>query len=418
MTNRSCSIVLVACIFFVHSVSLTPSAFALSQRDFILLKKIQRDTFEYFLVHTDPETGLARDSSRPGAPVSIAATGFALASFAIASSHGWLSYREAYQKIEQTFNTLEHKTPKQKGFFYHFLDPKTAKRIWGSEVSSIDTALLIAGALLASSYFPGTSLPQRAQHLYEQTDWDWMRNNTLLFSHGWKPESGFLPFYWDMYSEHLILQALALGSRTHPVPRAVWSEWERVHDAYNGKEIVYAYTGSLFTYQFSHAFIDFRHLNDGGINYFDNSQKATIANREFCAAHADEYESYRNRVWGLSACLGPNGYKAYGAKPGNAYHDGTVALHAAIGSIVFTPEESISAIRTLYEYDGGRLYGPLGFKNAFNADRDWWTDDYLGVDQGMTFLMLENFLNDGAIWNRFMNLPQIKHWIERTALSE
>lgn len=418
MTYRAYFIVLVACTFFVQSVCLAPSAFAFSEGDLTLLKKIQRDTFQYFLVHTDPEMGLTRDSSRSGAPVSIAATGFALASFGIASSHGWLSYREAYQKIEHTFNTLEHKTPKQKGFFYHFLDPKTAKRIWGSEASSIDTALLVAGALVASSYFPGTDLPQRAQHLYEQIDWDWMRNGTLLFSHGWRPENGFLPYYWDMYSEHLILQALALGSTTHPVPGAVWSEWERARDLYNGKEIVYSYTGSLFTYQYSHAFIDFRHLSDGGLNYFDNSQKATIANREFSAAHADKYESYRNQVWGLSACLGPDGYKAYGAKPGNAYHDGTVSLHAAIGSIIFTPAESMSAIRALYDYAGGRLYGTLGFKNAFNVDRDWWADEYLGVDQGMTILMLENYLRDGAIWKRFMRLPQIKRWIERTGLAD
>ncbi len=391
--------------------------FSLANEDRVLLKKIEKDSFQYFLIHTDPETGLTKDSSRSGAPASIAATGFALASFAIASQNGWLSYREAYQKIERTFDTLERKAANEKGFFYHFLDPKTGKRIWNSEASSIDTALLIAGALLAASYFKGTPLENRARKLYERVDWNWMRNGTLLFCHGWKPEHGFLPYYWDMYAEHLILQALALGSETHPVPKEMWREWKRDIDSYNGNEIVYSYTGSLFTYQYSHAFIDFRNLNDQGIDYFNNSKKATITNQEFCALHQNEYQTYQKNIWGLSACLGPDGYKAYGAEPGIGLHDGTIASYAAIGSIVFTPVESMSVIRTLYERYGQQLYGDLGFKDAFNLDRNWWAREYLGIDQGIIVMMLENFLNEGAVWKHFMKLLMIQRWIERAELT-
>ncbi len=388
----------------------------ISNEDLLLLKKIQNDTFQYFLIQTDPKTGLTKDSSRPGAPASIAATGFALASFSIASQNGWLSYREAYQMIERTFDTLEQRAANEKGFFYHFLDPKTGKRVWNSEISSIDTALLIAGVLLAASYFKGTALETRARRLYERVDWNWMRNGTLLFCHGWKPGRGFLPYYWDMYAEHLILQALALGSVSHPVPQKVWREWKRFADSYNNHEVIHSYTGSLFTYQYTHAFIDFRNLNDHRINYFENSKEATLANQEFCNFYKNMYQSYQDNVWGLSACLGPDGYKAYGAEPGLGLHDGTIASYAAIGSILFTPSESMSVIRTLYEKYGEHLYGPLGFKDSFNLDQNWWAHEYLGVDQGIIVLMLENFLNEGAVWKHFMKLPMIQKWIERAEL--
>lgn len=406
-------------LFFLTAQTISLPAqevLSISEEDRLLLKKIQKDSFQYFLTHTDSETGLTKDSSRPGSPASIAATGFALVSFVIGSTNGWLSYREAYERIERTFDTLERKAAGEKGFFYHFLDPKTGRRIWHSELSSIDTAILISAVLLAASYFQGTNLEIRAQRLYERIDWNWMRNGTYLFSHGWKPDRGFLPYYWDMYSEHLILQALALGSETYPVPEKVWSEWKRQKDSFNGYEIVHSYTGSLFTYQYAQAFIDFRNLNDDGINYFNNSKNATRVNQAFCALHQNEFQSYQNNLWGLSACLGPDGYRAYGSEPGIGLHDGTIASYAAISSIVFTPSESLAVVRTLYEKYGERLYGPFGFKDSFNLEQNWWADEYLGIDQGITILMLENFLNDGEIWKRFMRLPMIQRWIERTNL--
>ncbi len=378
--------------------------------------QIQHDTFNYFLQYTDPHTGLTLDSSRPGAPASIAATGFALASFAIATTHGWLSYRDAYSRIEKTLETLSNKEAGRNGFFYHFLDPKTGKRIWNSEVSSIDTALFIAGALVCASYFPETKVDTLARKLYAEVKWSWMLNDAHLFSHGWKPEQGFLPYYWDMYSEHLILQALALGSETYPVPAEVWTAWKREKSVYQNKEIIYAYTGSLFTYQYTHAFIDFRKLSDGGINYFENSRRASIANREFCAAHSNEYQTYQNSIWGLSASLGPDGYRAYGAEPGEAFHDGTIAPYGAIGSIVFTPKESMEAIRIMHEQHQNKLYSTYGFKDSFNLDQNWWASEYLGVDQGIIVLMLENFLNGGVVWKRFMKFAGIQRWIEKTGL--
>lgn len=406
-------LILSRCIFAYADMD---SNITLPREDRLLLKQIQKDSLQYFITYTDPETGLTQDSSRSGSPASIAATGFALASFGIASVNGWLTYREAYEKIERTLTTLEQRTPNERGFFYHFLDPKTGKRVWNSEISSVDTALLIAGALIASSYFKGTGLEIRVKRLYDRVDWNWMRNGSNQICHGWKPKEGFLPYYWDMYSEHLILQALALGAETRAVPETVWKSWERQSENWEGNNIVYSYTGSLFTYQYSHAFIDFRNLNDDGINYFENSTFATEANQKFCFMNQNDFKTYQNGIWGLSASLGPNGYQAYGAEPGNALHDGTIAPYAAIGSIPFTPVESMKVIRVLYEKYGQHLYGPYGFKDAFNLDQNWWASEYLGIDQGIVVMMIENQINNGDVWNRFMKLPSMNRWIERSGL--
>lgn len=387
-----------------------------SPEDRLLLEKIEKDSIQYFIRNSDSQTGLTRDSSRPGSPASIAATGFSLASLAIAQSRGWISYAEAYQRIKRTLDTLRTKADHKNGFFYHFLDTRTGKRVWRSEASSIDTALLLAGALLAAEYFQGTDIPRLAQDLYERVDWKWMMNGTRLVCHGWKPESGFLPYYWDSYSELIILHALAIGSPTKPIPQEAWQEWDRLEDEYNGKSVVYSYTGSLFTYQFSQAFIDFRNLNDRGVNYFENSRKATLTNREYSLSFKGQYQAYLEDSWGLSASLGPGGYKAYGGKPGLGLHDGTIAPYASIASIVFTPELSIQTVKFFYEQHRDSLYGVFGFKDAFNPDKKWWSQEYLGIDQGISVLMLENFLTEGDVWEKFMRLPAIQKWIELCGL--
>ncbi|MCM8775922.1 MAG: hypothetical protein NC930_06210, partial [Candidatus Omnitrophica bacterium] len=282
---------------------------------------------------SDKISGLTRDSSRAGSPASIAATGFSLATVAIGASRGWVAADQAYEQIRKTLKTLLTQAQHKNGFFYHFLDPRSARRVWASEASSIDTALLIAGALLAGQYYPGTEIQRMAENLYERIDWQWMMNQSSLMCMGWKPESGFLPYYWDSYNEHLILQALAIGSPKHPIPPDSWQAWLRPEDQYQGKIIVYSHSGCLFTYQYAQAFIDFSNLNDRGINYFENSRKATIANREYSLEYQWQYKTYTEQSWGLSASLGPGGYKAYGAKPGLGLHDGTLAPYATVASI-------------------------------------------------------------------------------------
>jgi hypothetical protein len=396
-------------------VNLQAEELSLTDRE--LLNKIERDSLQYFIRLSYKTTGLTRDSSRPGSPASIAATGFALAAVAIGHSRGWISDQHAEDQLTKTLKTLLYKAEHKNGFFYHFLDVQTGKRVWNSEASSIDTALLVAGALLAAQYFPGTPIEKMAREIYDRIEWRWMMNNTMLMCMGWKPETGFLPYYWDTYNEHLILQALAIGSSTHPISANAWDEWLRNEDIFNDKRIIYSYSGSLFTYQFPQAFIDFRQLDDSGIDYAENSRLASLANREYTLAEQEKYKSYTNGSWGLSASVGPGGYKAYGGKPGEGLHDGTIAPYAAVSSIVFTPEESLEAIRYFYSL-GQNLYGNFGFKDAFNLDKNWWAGEYLGIDQGISVLMLENYLNDGIVWKKFMALKEIQHWIEKCKLAK
>ncbi len=394
----------------------TACAADLSAEDRTLLLKVEQDTVQFFVRYSDKVTGLTRDSTRQGSPASIAATGFSLAATAIGGAHGWIQDAQAQRQIRKTLRALLDQAEHEKGFFYHFLDARSGKRIWASESSSIDTALLIAGALLAGEYYPGTDIQKMAQDLYARVDWKWMMNGSDLICMGWKPETKFLPYYWDTYNELIILQALAIGAPVNPVPPSAWQAWDRLEGDYNGRRVVYAHSGSLFTYQFAQGFIDFRNLDDRGLNYFENSRQATLANREYALENRGQFQSYSENSWGLSASVGPGGYKAYGAKPGEGLHDGTIAPYAVLGSIVFTPEESSAAVRSIYETHGEKIYGTFGFKDSFNLDKNWWADEYLGIDQGITVLMLENFLNDGAVWKKFMRLEAVKRWIKLAEL--
>jgi len=388
---------------------------AIASKDRETLLRIEKDTARYFFELSHATTGLVKDSSRQGSPASIAATGFGLVAYAIAAERGWTSRSQAYNRVKKTLKFALTQMEHKRGFFYHFISPHNGKRAWGSEVSSIDTALFIAGALLAAEMFSGEEVKRLAGQLYDRIDWDWMRNGTDQFSHGWKPESGFLPYYWDSYNEHLILQALALGSKTHPPPAKIWNAWHRLEDEYEGHKVVYAHTGSLFTYQFPQAFIDFRTLSDQGINYFNNSVEATLANKAFCLQQSGKYKTYSAVSWGLTASLGPNGYRAYGARPGLALHDGTIAPYGAVSSLPFTPQESYEALLNYYKESEKRIYGKYGFRDAFNVDENWVADEWLGVDQGITVLMIENFLNQ-TCWKYFMKLDCTKRWIQRCGL--
>ncbi len=414
MFNRFISAFLA--FFLVLSCPSGLRAFEVSSEDQEFLSKIEKDTLQYFVRFSDKLTGLTKDSSRSGAPSSVAATGFALAAYAIGGSRGWLAQDYAYTRILTTLQTLRHKAAHQEGFFYHFLDPRTGKRVWNSEASSIDTALAVAGALLAAQYYPGTEIEKLAHELYDRVNWKWMMNGSDFLCMGWTPESKFLPYYWDSYNELMILVALAIGSSTFPVPPGAWERWLRPAGDYNGRKIVFSSCGSLFTYQFSHAYIDFRGLDDQGIDFFENSREATLANREYSISFSDQRKGYSESSWGLTASVGPGGYKAYGGKPGGGLEDGTVAPYGALSSIVFTPELSTQTARFFYDNYQKDLYGDFGFKDAFNLDKGWWAGEYLGIDQGITLLMLENYLNDEIVWKKFMGLPAIQKWIELTGL--
>ncbi|MDP2929311.1 MAG: glucoamylase family protein [Candidatus Omnitrophota bacterium] len=358
----------------------------------------------------NPANGLIKDSSRPGSPCSVAAVGFGLTSICIGESRGWIAKEDAYYLVLKILKTFRDTVPNEHGFFYHFLDMRTGARTWHSEVSSIDTALFLAGALFAGEYFKGTESERIAHELYERVEWPWMLNGKKVLCMGWKPESGFLWYYWDSYSEAMILYALAIGSPTHPIPAECWFEWKRPVDSYKDYSAIYCVTGSIFTYQYSHAWIDFRELYENDTNYFDNSVNAVKANRQFCIDNSDTYKTYGEDSWGLSACLGPDGYKGYGAKPGEAFNDGTIPPCGIAGSLPFDPITSMKSLKGLYAKHKDFLYGKYGFKDAFNLDKNWWAEEYLGIDVGITAVMMENY-RSGLVWNKFMSIPVIKNWI-------
>ena len=383
-----------------------------AQSDDQFLDRLQYDSISYFVREINPANGLVKDSSRPGSPASVAAVGFGITAICIGESRGWIDKDDAYRLVLKTLKTFRDTVPNEKGFFYHFLDMRTAQRAWNSEISSIDTALFLAGALFAGEYYKGSEVETIARELYERVEWPWMLNGRSILCMGWKPESGFLWYYWDSYSEAMILYALAIGSPTHPIPAECWFEWKRPVDSYKDYKLVYCTTGSIFTYQYSHAWIDFRELYEGETNYFNNSVSAVKANRQFCVDNSGLYKTYGENSWGLSACLGPEGYRGYGAKPGEAFNDGTIPPSGIAGSMPFDPAASLSGLKKLYTDHKDFLYGKYGFKDAFNLDKNWWAEEYLGIDIGITVLMIENY-RSGLVWGKFMPIPAVKNWILR-----
>jgi len=241
-----------------------------------------------------------------------------------------------------------------RGWYYHFVDMRTGQRVWDSEISSIDTSLLLAGALMIGQYLGDPEVKGLAEELYRRVDFRWMQTDggkrpfEKLLGHGWVPERGFLPFRWGSYCEHMLLYLLAIGSPTRPIPADSWYAWARPVGEYAGHRTFAI--GPLFVHQFSHAFVDFRGRRDRqGYDYWESSVAATKANRQFCIDNSGKYRTYRADVWGLSASDGQSGYRAYAAPPGRVVHDGTVTPWAAVASIVFTPDLSTSAAQHIYE---------------------------------------------------------------------
>jgi len=376
------------------------------------LNMVKKDSFNYFWNLYDDTLGLIPDSSREGAPCSIAAVGFGLAAFCIGVENGWIDKNETYLRIYKTLktflNVLEHK----KGFFYHFVDMKTGERVWECEVSSIDTALFLAGAIVAAEYFKGTQIEVMVKKIYDRMDWEWFLNGREVFNMGWKPETGFLPYWWDSYSELMILLALGIGAQTNSVSEKVWFAWKRKKAKYGEYEFVYCPTGSLFIYQFSHAFIDFRGLVDkyDGTDYWENSKIATLVNKRFCELRKNKYRTYAENFWGLTACVGPDGYKGYGGGPGNVLHDGTIGISAVGGSIMFLPEICVPTLKLIYDKFKENVYNEYGFVNSFNLDREWFANECLGIDTGITLLSIENY-QTGFIWKYFMKNESIQKFL-------
>ncbi len=393
---------------------------AMNDEEFLNL--IEQKTFLYFLENQNPDTGLFLDTAWAG-DASIAVTGFGLSALVIGAERGWISKEEAKRRAELCLDTFLKKTESRDGFFYHFLDPKTGKRAGRSEISSVDTALLLGGVLTAGEYFGG-SVKRKAGRIYGHVNWlsflnpDPKDKNYLLFHQNWKPETGYSSYYWHDYSDEVLLIALlAVGSPVYPAPPEVYERFKKEKGRYaKGHPFVLSWHGGLFSYQYAHCWFYLKDVADrSGINWWKNSTDATLASRRFTIDESSKYQTYGRDSWGITSMWVPHQYVMhYGGLPNAqqaADHDGTISPSGAAGSIIFTPYLSLRVLKNLYLHHP-QLWGPYGFKDSINLDRNWVSPMYYGLGEGVILAALENF-RSGLLWKYFMANREIKAGLNR-----
>jgi hypothetical protein len=413
---------------------------------------LQLTTLQYYLQESNPANGLIRDKTDAKAPSSIAATGFGLATIPVLVERGVISRQFAPELALKRLRFFrdspqgpQRDSTGYRGFYYHFLDTKTGRRVWDCELSTIDSAFLFAGMLVCAAYFDGDSEEENevrrlANELYGRADWQWATNGGAEICHGWRPENGFIPHYWTGYDEALLVYLLALGSPNFPLPQESYTaycstyKWKRIY----GHELLYS--GPLFTHQLSHLWIDFRGLRDAFMrehnsDYFENSRQATYVHQEYARHNPLEFAGYGEFCWGITASDGPgwetrlvNGverqfydYCARGAPFGP--DDGTVAPWVVLASLPFAPEIVIPTVRAMGKLDLG-MTKRYGFKPSFNqtytvpdSPTGWWVTPYhFGIDQGPVALMIENY-RTGLIWNIIRRSPYITTGLRRAGFT-
>jgi hypothetical protein len=391
----------------------------LSADDDAFLEDISQRAFRYFWEQADPHTGLILDRARvDGLPrkgrsadiASMASTGFGLTALCIAYERRWMDAERLRGRVVTTLRHLAYDQPHYLGWFYHFVNRKTGERAWECELSTIDTAILLAGIISAQQCFINDGeIPQLAQDIYDRVDFLWMFDpSSQLMRMGWKPVSGFLRSVWANYRENVLLQMIAMGSRTHPVPIDSWYRFNR--DPISFDTYRFVGRGPLFTHQFPQAWLSLEGLRDGPpfhLDYFQNSVIATRAHRAYCLSLRSLFPGYTPNLWGVTASDSEIGYVIWGAMTSLRNWDGTVVPCAAGGSLMFTPDISIPALRAIYNDFGDLTYGPYGFADSFNPETRWANGEVLGIDQGIMLLSAEN-LRSRRVWKWFMNSPEIR----------
>ena len=388
-----------------------------SREDDQLLDEMERLSSCFFWEQASADSGLVKDrcnardaTSDKSTVASIAATGFGLTALCIAVEHQYLAADLAMARVLTTLRFLWNKLANHRGFFYHFADITTGERVWDSEVSSVDTALLLCGVLTCRQYFHDTEITQLANNIFNRVDWTWLSEDTSLLPHGWLPEAGFLPFRWDYYSELMMMYLLGMGSPSHPLPSETWDAWKRVRFDYEGMRYIGSFA-PLFVHQYSQAWFDFRGKSDGYADYFQNSITATKVHRRFCLELSKEFPDYSEDLWGITASDSDKGYVVWGGPPAMGPIDGTVVPSAAAGSLPFMPAESMRVLRTIRtRYPAA--WSPYGFVDAFNPLKGWYDTDVIGIDTGIAMLMAEN-ARTGFVWKTFMKNPEAQRGMVR-----
>ncbi|WP_298814112.1 glucoamylase family protein [uncultured Sphingomonas sp.] len=433
----------------------------------VLVRDLQQRTFRYFWDTTDPATGLAPDRWPTSSFASIAAVGFALTAYPIGVANGWITRVEARDRTLATlrfFATAPQGpaasgTAGHHGLFYHFLDMASRHRFGRTELSTIDTALLMGGVLFAQSWFDRedaaeAEIRRLAEKLYCAVEWTWITPRKPFLSMGWHPESGFIASDWNIYNEGLLLYVLALGSPTHALPPETWTawtdrfdaQWGNAHGGVRGGE-PHLQFAPLFVHQYSHCFIDFRGIRDAymarrGIDYFENSRRAVRAQRDYAIANPGGWAGYDADMWGLTACDGPGDFTrtiagrpreffSYSARGPGDRDDGTIAPTAGAASIAFEPALATRAIHAMHARYGRGIYTRYGFLDSFNPTLTdaaplkhgrvvpgigWVDGDYLGIDQGPILIGIEN-QRSGLVWQTLRRNPHIRRGLERAGFT-
>lgn len=416
-----------------------------------LLAGLQRFSFDYFIDQANPENGLVRDRTRAGSPASIAAVGIALTAYSIGVARGFVSRQWAVERTLVTLKFLwdspqgpEPDAAGYKGFYYHFLDMQTGRRVWKCELSTVDTAILMAGVLAAQAYFQEddqneTEIRRLADALYRRVEWNWALNGGATVTHGWRPERGFLRYRWEGYDEALILYVLGLGSPTHALPAESYPAWLKNYrwKKLYGRELAYA--GPLFIHQMSHIWLDLRGISDAFMrehdsDYFENSRSAAYVQRDYAIHNPRGFEGYGQDAWGLTASDGPGparrriggqdrrfyGYKARGGPFGP--DDGTLSPWATVASLPFAPEIVLPALEHFRSLGMGRD-SPWGFAASFNrtfrtdGTAGFWTaPDRVGINEGPIGLMIENHRTD-LVWSLMRGCPYVVAGLRRAGFT-
>ncbi len=417
------------------------------------LEILQRDSFSYFLHEANTANGLVIDKTAPDWPASITATGFALASYPVGIERGWMSRAAAVARTLATlrfFSNSPHgpeaDATGHQGLYYHFLDLRTGRRAWRCELSTVDSAFLLAGMLTAAGYFNADTADEHeirslADTLYRRANWQWAQNNGATLTHGWKPESGFLRYRWEGFDEALLLYMLALGSPTYPLSENSYAAWCSTYRWQHRYGYDYLYAGSLFTHQLSHVWIDFRGIQDAfmrdkGMDYFENSRRATYVQQHYAIDNPLEFKGYGRCCWGITACDGPGprvikvdgverrffDYVARGVPHGP--DDGTLAPWAVVASLPFAPEIVMPAIEHFTCRPELKAAKHYGFRATFNSTYPgqsggapgWVSPWNYGLNQGPIVLMIQNHL-DGLIWRLTRDCPYIVSGLRRAGFT-
>ena len=392
----------------------TPKAFA--DADDALLDDIEKTSFKYFWEQAHPETGLVLDRCHAREPVtnalgSIAATGFGLTAMCIGENRGYVSGPVAEARALNILRFLWKKLPNHRGFFYHYCDINTGERRWDSEISSVDTAILLCGVLTCRQHFHNLEIKELALEIFNRVDWNWLSEDTPILPHGWTPESGFLQYRWGDYSEMMMMYLLGLGSSLHALQPEAWNAWKRTLFEYDGIRYIGTFA-PLFIHQYSQAWFDFRGKRDRYTDYFQNSILATDAHRRFCLDMASQFPTYTEDLWGITASDSPKGYVVWGGPPAIGPIDGSVVPCATAGSLPFMPEATMRVLRTIKNRYGTNAWTQYGFVDAFNPLTNWYGTDVVGIDLGISMVMAEN-ARSSFIWNTFMKNPEAQRGMAR-----